>query len=151
MIGTERRQERSRDRVLDIGELKAIWDATAGDEDYNAIVRLLLLTGQRITEIGSLRWSEIEGDRIVLPPARTKNNRAHVVPLSPVARAILDARPRRGDFVFGRLAQSAVCRMVTRQGGARRPVTQALSAVGASRPPPQGRDAHGRAWELSRM
>ena len=102
VVGTERRPERSRDRVLNAGELKAIWDATAGDEDYNAIARLLVLTAQRITEIGSLRWSEIEGDRITFPPGRTKNKRTHVVPLVPVARAILDARPRRDDFVFGR-------------------------------------------------
>jgi len=64
----------------------------------------LMLTGQRIAEIGSLRWSEIEGDRILLPASRTKNGRAHVVPLSAVARAILDDRPRRDgrDFIFGR-------------------------------------------------
>src|SRR5262249_39065749 len=40
---------------------------------------------------------------IVLPSNRTKNSRTHVVPLAPMARAILEARPRRGgrDFVFG--------------------------------------------------
>jgi hypothetical protein len=34
VIGTERNPERSRDRVLDDDELKAIWAATASDSDY---------------------------------------------------------------------------------------------------------------------
>ena len=51
--------------------------------------------------IAALSWSEVGEGRIVLPPERTKNNREHVVPLSPEACAILE-RPRRGDFVFGR-------------------------------------------------
>jgi integrase len=104
--GGSRAPERSRDRVLTGEELKAIWAATADERDYSAIVRLLMLTGCRAAEIGELRWSEIDGDRILLPAARTKNARAHVVPLASAARAILDARRagRRADrdFVFGR-------------------------------------------------
>jgi integrase len=102
--GATQRPEKSRDRVLEDAELRAIWAATAGDTDYHAIVRLLILTGCRVAEIGSLRWSEIDGDRILLPASRTKNGRAHVVPLAAAARAIIDARPRRADrdFVFGR-------------------------------------------------
>jgi integrase len=102
--GGSRAPERSRDRVLTGAELRAIWAATADDRDHSAIVRLLMLTGCRANEIGGLRWSEIEGDRILLPASRTKNGRAHVVPLAPAARTILDGRPRRDDrdFVFGR-------------------------------------------------
>ena len=54
----------------------AIWAATAGSDDYSAIVRLLLLTGCRADEIGSLSWAEVFGDRIVLPGTARK-----VVPL----------------------------------------------------------------------
>jgi integrase len=101
--GATRRPERSRERVLSDAELKAIWSATAGDDDYSAVVRLLMVTGQRLAEIGSLRWSEIIEDWIVLPASRTKNSRQHTIPLVPVAGAILD-RPRRPDrdFIFGR-------------------------------------------------
>jgi integrase len=102
--GTTRRPERSRDRVLSDVELRAVWTATAGNTDYHAIVRLLMLTGQRLSEISALRWSEIDGNRILLPPVRTKNGRAHTVPLTPAARTIIDSRPHRDgrDFVFGR-------------------------------------------------
>ena len=64
-------------------------------------VRLLLLTGQRMREIGDLRWDEIGDDEIVLPASRTKNHRAHHVPLGDAVKAILAARPRNGTHVFG--------------------------------------------------
>jgi integrase len=103
-VGVQRRRDRKRDRVLTASELKALWQATEGDGDYNAIVRLLLLTGCRMSEIGSLRWDEIYSDRIVLAGERVKNGRNHAVALLPAMLAILDAQPRRGDFVFGRSA-----------------------------------------------
>jgi integrase len=104
VTGTNRRQEKSRDRVLSDADLKAIWAATVGDDDYSAIVRLLLCTGCRADEIGSLSWSEVFGDRIELPGSRVKNSRDHIVPLSAPAQAILQARPKmlNRDFVFGR-------------------------------------------------
>jgi integrase len=104
VVGTARHHEKSRERVLTDAELKTIWEATAGDDDYSAIVRLLLLTGQRASEIGDLSWSETSDDCITLPGARTKNSRDHIVPLSVPAQAILEARPKMlgRDFVFGR-------------------------------------------------
>jgi integrase len=104
VTGTLPRPEKSRDRVLTPAELKALWAATAGGDDYSAIVRLLLLTGCRADEIGSLAWSEIFGDKIVLPGMRTKNGRDHVLPLSAPAQAIIATRPRMfgSKFVFGR-------------------------------------------------
>ena len=101
VAGTGRAPEQSRARVLDDGELKVIWNAL-GPDDYSAIIRLLILTGCRRDEVGSLRWCEVAGDQIVLPPQRTKNNREHRIPLVGAVRAILDGRERDGMFVFGR-------------------------------------------------
>lgn len=102
--GLNRQPERSRVRVLNDSELKALWAATSDASDYSAVVRLLALSGQRAAEIAGLRWSEIAGDQIVLPSERVKNNRAHIVPITLPIRAILDARPRRPgrDLIFGR-------------------------------------------------
>lgn len=47
-----------------------------------------------------MRWAEIEGDWWTIPPERSKNGLAHRVPLSPQARAILDALPHAGAHVF---------------------------------------------------
>jgi integrase len=101
VVGTNRQLERSRERVLSDTELKIIWDAL-GPDDYSAVVRLLMLTGQRASEIGGLRWSEIVDGEIRLPATRTKNSRPHVVPLAPAAQLILSGRPRDDEFVFGR-------------------------------------------------
>ena len=86
--------ERSRDRVLTAAELRAIWEATAGDGLFDGIVRLLILTGARLREVAELAWSEIDADARVwtLPAARSKNHREHVVPLSAPALVILEAR-----------------------------------------------------------
>jgi integrase len=97
---THKFKEHSRERVLSDAEIAAVWNA-AGDDDYGTIVRLLLLTGQRMREIGALRWDEIGDDEIVLPASRTKNHRAHHVPLGDAVKAILASRPRNGSHVFG--------------------------------------------------
>jgi integrase len=104
VVGTERSSERPRSRILSDVELKAIWATTADASDYSAVVRLLMLTGQRASEIAALKWSEISGDQIVLPAERTKNKREHRIPITAPVAVILDSRPRRTgrDFIFGR-------------------------------------------------
>jgi integrase len=95
----------SRERTLTQQELAELWLALDAEPNpqFADIVRLLILTGQRREEVGGLRWSEIDRDRIVLSPERTKNSRQHEVPLSSQAQAILSRQPRRKgrDFVFG--------------------------------------------------
>jgi integrase len=93
----------SRERVLTEAELRAVWRAL-GNDQFGDIIRLLILTGQRREEIGGLRFSEIDWDRglLVWPPARTKNNRLHELPMSPAVRAILERQPQRGrELIFG--------------------------------------------------
>jgi integrase len=105
--GVERRRLKARDRVLTADELKAIWAATAGADDYSVIVRMLLLSGMRASEVGDLQWSEVLSDRIVLPGERTKNGRAHTIPLAPQLARLLATRSRgNGPFVFGRTGTS---------------------------------------------
>ena len=110
VVGTERSGEGGpRDRVLDRTELWAIWHALE-DSDYGAILKLLILTGQRREEIAGLRRSEIDFDAglIRLPPERTKNKRSHAIPIGAAILAILQSRPRRSnpdgtvrDLIFG--------------------------------------------------
>jgi integrase len=102
---TNKNAEQPRDRVLNDDELRKLWHADPGG-DFADIVKLLALTGARANEIGQLRWSEVDLDRdvIALPAARTKNRRAHLIPMSATVRAILEARPREDgrDPIFGR-------------------------------------------------
>jgi integrase len=103
--GTNKTGSKARSRVLRDDELAAIWKAL-GDDDHGNICRLLILTGCRRDEIGSLSRSEINLDakQIELPGSRTKNGLDHVIPLAPLALAIVQSRsPREGsEFVFGR-------------------------------------------------
>ena len=85
--------------ILSNDEIGRIWNA-AGDDAFGTIIKLLILTGQRRSEISELRWSEIGADAIQLPSERAKNRRAHVVPLAPTARALLEKSPRNGEGVF---------------------------------------------------
>jgi integrase len=95
----------SRERVLPDRELIAIWEATAAGGPYDGIVRLLMLTGQRREEVAGMLWSELDRELTgwTIPEARSKNHRAHVVPLSKQARAVLTGqlRIKNDDRVFG--------------------------------------------------
>jgi len=104
VVGTNKATEEvARDRVLTGDELSLIW-RVAGEGDYGAIVRLLILTGQRREEVGGMFWSEIDLAKRVwrIDAERTKNGLAHDVPLSSPAFEILRARERSDrTLVFG--------------------------------------------------
>jgi integrase len=94
-----------RDRVLSEQELAAIWRACEDAGEFGSCVRLLLLLGQRRSEVGGLRWGEINFERaqLELPESRTKNRRAHLVPLPEAAMSILQGLARQDrELVFGR-------------------------------------------------
>lgn len=88
----------SRKRVLSMEELRRVWDA-AGELGYpfGPWVRLLILTGQRKSEIAGLRreWFDEDLDRVFVIPADVyKTGIAHAVPLSAPAWAIVEELPR---------------------------------------------------------
>jgi integrase len=87
-----------RERVLTDDELRAIWLATDEPGPFNAIVRTLILTGQRREEVAGMAWDELAPDLSAwtIPAPRAKNGIAHLVPLSHEARALLTAAPRLG-------------------------------------------------------
>ena len=108
VLGTNRQaDEQARDRVLSDAELVAIWNASR-DDDYGRIVRLLILTGARRDEVGDMAKSEVDlgARKWSIPRERTKNGRAHEVPLSDLAISVLKpAISREGreerDLIFG--------------------------------------------------
>ncbi len=92
----------AREHVPSIATLRAIW-ATAESEPGCDLLRFLLLLPLRRTEAAGLRWSEVDFDqgRIRIAADRIKKSAAQL-PLSPAARAILEARKATatGDLVF---------------------------------------------------
>jgi integrase len=85
-----------RDRVLSADEIRRVFAATEGPGAFNAIVRALLLTGQRREEVSGLAWAEIDEDLSgwTLPAVRAKNDKPHFIPLSAQVQALLRAQPR---------------------------------------------------------
>ena len=89
--------EKPRERALSIEELGLIWQAApVAHETFGRMIRLLILTGCRRSEISDLSWGEIDLGRAVieLPGARCKNGLPLTIPLAPAAVAILASVPR---------------------------------------------------------
>jgi integrase len=84
---------RARDHVPSIATLRAIWSA-AETELACDLLRFMLLVPLRRNEVSGLRWGEVNFDqgRVRVAAERMKARRAHELPLSPPALAILDAR-----------------------------------------------------------
>lgn len=84
---------KSRDRVLTDDELADVWRATqALGMPFGPFFRLLILSGQRRSEVAEMKWSELDRAAATwtIPADRAKNDVAHIVPLSAAAIEELD-------------------------------------------------------------
>ncbi|HEY1710730.1 MAG TPA: tyrosine-type recombinase/integrase, partial [Rhizomicrobium sp.] len=99
----------SRERVLTEPELaKVLKQALAGRSTFDAIVSLLLLTGQRRSEIAALEWAWIDRSEatITLPPQITKNSREHTFPIGQLTLDVLERIPIQSQSQYLFPAQS---------------------------------------------
>ena len=106
-------RERSRELVLSDEDLASLMRAAdAEGYPFGDAVKLLILTGQRRSEVAEMRWSEIGIERGVwtIPPGRTKNGQSHEVPLSSSAVSLLRSLPRflASDWVFTTTGRSPI-------------------------------------------
>jgi integrase len=83
----------SRSRVLSDLEIGRIWKCLEPPAAFNSIVKLLLLTGQRRSEIAALRKEWICENRINLPKEITKNGCAHSFPIGILSATLLAKAP----------------------------------------------------------
>jgi integrase len=91
-------EETKRERTLTPDEIRAVWcGAQAIGYPFGDFFRLALLTGQRRDEVAGAQWAHIDlaEKTWTLPAELTKAGRAHVVPLSPAAVALIKALPRK--------------------------------------------------------
>ncbi len=92
----ERNPERGRERLLSAAELARLGDALERSQAsifIPAAIKLLLLTGARLSEVLGLRWSYVDLERgeARLPDSKTGAKTLH---LPPPAMAVLAALPR---------------------------------------------------------
>lgn len=84
---------KARDRVLTDTELATLWRiADAQAEPWRSAVKLIILTGQRKSEVFEAARNEFDLKAGVwtIPAERAKNGATHIVPLSAPAKAILE-------------------------------------------------------------
>ena len=97
-----------RERFLTVSEVVTVWNALPGvfadSTHVSDILRLCLITGQRLSEIAGMQRGEIDLTKQVwtIPKDRVKNGQVHAVPLTPLALEIVgDAmRETNSEFLF---------------------------------------------------
>ncbi len=95
----------SRARTLNDAEIKTLWAALDKvGEPIGSLVKLLLLTGQRRSEVAEMTRAELDFDKAewTIPAERSKNGKPHIVPLAPAAVDLLKSLPEftAGPYLF---------------------------------------------------
>lgn len=93
-------KEKSRSRTLTDDELKRIWNACP-DTTFGRVVKMLILTGQRLGETAAIETSWIRETNLTFPAHITKNGEEHTIPLAPNAQSLIAE-------ALSELAQSSV-------------------------------------------
>lgn len=96
--GTPRYKRELPDRFLSPAEYqrlaRVLTDAEGEMPTAVAVVRLLMFTGARSSEITTLRWEHVQPPRLMLPDSKTG---AKIVWLNSPALAVLEAMPHRAE------------------------------------------------------
>ena len=93
----------ARDRVLSNAEIVWFWKAADKErKEFAALLKTLLMTGQRRNEVSGMRLGELSEDGVtwIIPSERTKNKRTHVVPLPPLVRQLIKTVRTKADPIF---------------------------------------------------
>jgi integrase len=108
--GIDSNKEGDRERILSDSEVPVFWNACNGIDPVKAkVLRVLLLTGQRSTEVSRMRWEHIKDGRwwempgAKVPELRwpgTKNKRSHRIWLSRAVMELIGTTEAKSGFVF---------------------------------------------------
>jgi integrase len=96
-------KDRERQRCLSPAEIKIIWPRLEAAGTFGALCKVLLLTGQRRSEVAGMRRQELIEDGLwEIPAERFKGKRPHAVPLSAAVATIITAQLKASgcDYPF---------------------------------------------------
>jgi integrase len=95
-------QERTRKRILDDAEIRAVWKACDELGIYGALVRTLLLTGQRLGAVKSMKWADIVDGVWTIPEQRREKGHIGSVKLPKLVLTTINELPRidGNEYVF---------------------------------------------------
>lgn len=122
-----------RDVTLRFDELAEIWrtldnqSLCKANPVTKAVLKILILTGQRESEVCEAKWAEIDLKAGLwrIPAKRTKLKRAHLVHLAPLAVAILEAT----QSITGKTAHVFASPLISGQAIYGRSVNNALDTL----------------------
>jgi integrase len=84
-----------RARVFDDTELRQVWRVAGEAGTFGALVQTLLLTGQRLGKVVSMRWDDVDKDGVwTIPSAPREKGNAGALKLPKLALDIIRAQPR---------------------------------------------------------
>jgi integrase/DNA-binding winged helix-turn-helix (wHTH) protein len=110
-IDVDRDARNPRDRALTPQEFARLWwwlHERAPHDRRALAVQLMMLTGQRPGEVMRIRLPAISGDGVMSWP-KTKNGRAHAIPLVGIAKALVDSsEPNEFGLFFWSPSRPAV-------------------------------------------
>jgi len=91
-----------RERYLSEEEARQLIDALAAEKDQQAanVVRLLLFTGARKSEVLAARWENVDLERRILTVPLSKSGKARHIPLSDAALQVLSEIPHKSEWLF---------------------------------------------------
>ena len=100
--GMRRHNGAARSRVLTDDELRVIWRQAESNGRFGAIIRLLLLTGQRREKVATMKWADISDGVWTIATAEREKGNAGALALPAQALAIIEAQPHVGNnpYVF---------------------------------------------------
>lgn len=99
-------EERQREPDYSNDDIRSLWEAFEEQaEPLQSLLKMLLLTGQRLGETRRMKWADIDPNRgiWIIPKEETKGGRTHTVPLSKTIIDILEnvhVLTGRSDYVF---------------------------------------------------
>jgi integrase len=96
--------EHQRSRVLDDDEIRRVWTACEELGNYGALIRMLLLSTQRLDKVLTMAWADIDAGGVWRIPTVSKREKPHggELKLPQLARDLLAAIPviEGNPFVF---------------------------------------------------
>jgi integrase len=104
-IGMRRQspKKQRRSRTLDDHEIRRLWEAADQSGTYGALIKTLLLTGQRLDKVQTMMWSDlIDGTWKIRTESPREKTHAGTLRLPKLARSILAQLPRFAEnpYVF---------------------------------------------------
>jgi integrase len=98
--GMGRAKAKEGDRTLTDEELRKVWSTAEGQGSFGSYLQFVLLTACRRNEAALMPWTEVKNGDWLIPAARYKTNRDHLVPLSSAARTLLAKISKTSELAF---------------------------------------------------